>query len=64
MPVTQIPGLVLQVNNIIVILESVINYDYTIMIIKQGMLYANASENLRYLESIIFFFFFFKNKLV
>lgn len=30
------PGLVLQVNNIIGILENVINYDYTIMIIKQN----------------------------
>lgn len=39
MYVSQIPALVLQVNNIIVILESVINYDYTIMIIKQATLY-------------------------
>lgn len=28
MCVTQIPGSVLQVNNIIVVLQSVINYDY------------------------------------
>lgn len=42
--VTQIPGSVLQVNNIIVILENVINYDYTIMIIKQAMLYQCLSD--------------------
>lgn len=39
MHATRIPGLVLQVNNIIEVLESVINYDYTIMIITQAMLY-------------------------
>lgn len=37
---TQISGLVLQVNNIIVILEEkVINYDYAIIIIKVAKLF-------------------------
>lgn len=51
MHVTKIPGSALQVNNIIVILESAINYDYVIMIIKQAMLHP-ASKNLQYLVSI------------
>lgn len=53
MPVTQIAGSALRVNNITVILESVINYDYTIMIMK-SQCYANASENMWYCESIFF----------
>lgn len=34
----------MKVNNIIVILESVINYDHTIMIIKQAMLYSISGK--------------------
>lgn len=56
MHVTKIPGSALQVNNIIVMLESVINYDYVIMIIEQTMSHSASTKrykkNFWYLVSV------------